>query len=50
MERVSVDLIDTRDLVKIPYGSSPPYDGILLEESANFNELSLTGESRVIAK
>ncbi|KAI7211192.1 heavy metal translocatin [Hortaea werneckii] len=50
VERVSVDLIDTGDLVKIPHGSSPPCDGTLLEESADFDESSLTGESRVIAK
>lgn len=50
MERVSVDLIDTGDTVKIPHGSSPPCDGTLLEESAEFDESSLTGESRVVEK
>lgn len=50
VERVNVDLIDTGYLVKIPRGSSPPCDGILLEDSAEFDESSLTGESRVVVK
>jgi heavy metal translocating P-type ATPase len=50
VERVSVDLVDTGDLVKIPHGSSPPCDGTLLEESAEFDDSSLTGESRVVVK
>lgn len=50
VERVSVDLIDTGDLVRIPHGSSPPCDGTLLDESADFDESSLTGESRLAGK
>lgn len=50
VEKVSVDVIDTGDHVKIPHGSSPPCDGILLDESADFDESSLTGESRVVGK
>ncbi|KAI6788285.1 heavy metal translocatin [Hortaea werneckii] len=50
VEKVNVDVIDTGDQVKIPHGSSPPCDGILLEESADFDESSLTGESRVVGK
>ncbi|OQN95433.1 hypothetical protein B0A48_18490 [Cryoendolithus antarcticus] len=50
VERVSVDLIDTGDLVRIPHGSSPPCDGTMLDESADFDESSLTGESRLVGK
>merc|ERR1711939_835730 len=50
VEKVNVDVIDTGDLVKIPHGSSPPCDGILLDESGDFDESSLTGESRVVGK
>ncbi|OQO08562.1 hypothetical protein B0A48_06432 [Cryoendolithus antarcticus] len=50
VEPVDVDLIDVGDLVKVSHGSSPPCDGILLEDSAEFNEASLTGESRVVKK
>ena len=49
-QRVDVDLIDTGDVVKVLHGSSPPCDGTLLEEVADFDESSLTGESRLIHK
>ncbi|KAM0714257.1 hypothetical protein Q7P37_010044 [Cladosporium fusiforme] len=50
IERVNVDLIDIGDLVRIAHGSSPPCDGVLLDETASFDESSLTGESRSIHK
>ena len=50
VQRVSVDLIDTGDVVRILHGSSPPCDGVLVDSSANFDESSLTGESRAINK
>lgn len=50
VEKVNVEFIDMGDLVKIPHGSSPPCDGILLDECADFDESSLTGESRMVEK
>lgn len=49
-ERVDVNLLEVGDVVMVPHGSSPPADGIIVEGSTNFNESSLTGEARAIAK
>lgn len=49
-EKINVDLVDTGDVVKVFQGSTPPCDGILLDENAKFDESSLTGESRTISK
>jgi heavy metal translocating P-type ATPase len=50
VEKVSVDLIDAGDVIRVLHGSSPPCDGSLLDEAADFDESSLTGESRIIRK
>ncbi|ORY61389.1 uncharacterized protein BCR38DRAFT_487141 [Pseudomassariella vexata] len=47
---VEADLLEIRDIVRIPYGSSPPCDGKLVEGETNFDESSVTGESRPIKK
>lgn len=47
---VDADLLEVGDVVLVPHGSSPPADGIILAGSTNFNESSLTGESRAVAK
>ncbi|OCK82080.1 heavy metal translocatin [Lepidopterella palustris CBS 459.81] len=47
---VSVDLLEIGDVVRVPYGTSPPYDGIVIEGTARFDESSLTGESRLVSK
>lgn len=47
---VDADLLEVGDVVLVPHGSSPPADGIILTGSTNFNESSLTGESRAAAK
>ncbi|KAB8349601.1 hypothetical protein FH972_023625 [Carpinus fangiana] len=45
------DRIEIGDVVKIPHGSSPPYDGVLVSDGvARFDEASLTGEQRVKSK
>ncbi|KAJ5728514.1 hypothetical protein N7493_004844 [Penicillium malachiteum] len=49
--RISVDLLEIGDIVRIPHGASPPADGIVVEEgNFQFDESSLTGESRPIKK
>lgn len=50
VEKVNVDLIDVGDMVRIAHGSSPPCDGVLLDEAGSFDESSLTGESRAVHK
>ena len=49
-ESVKVELVDIGDIVRVPQGSSPPCDGVLLEESAEVDESSLTGESQIVRK
>jgi heavy metal translocating P-type ATPase len=48
--KTPVDLLDVGDTVKIVHGASPPSDGTIVEGEAKFDESSLTGESRLVAK
>ncbi|KAJ5577658.1 ATPase P-type K/Mg/Cd/Cu/Zn/Na/Ca/Na/H-transporter [Penicillium hispanicum] len=51
ISRVGVDLLEVGDTVQIPHGASPPADGIVVGEgSYQFDESSLTGESRPVKK
>ncbi|KAJ3467444.1 hypothetical protein MRS44_005008 [Fusarium solani] len=47
---VPVDQLDTGDIIRIPHGASPAADGIIVTGDTNFDESSLTGESRLIKK
>lgn len=47
---VQADLLDLGDVVRIPHGSSPPADGIVVQGESKFDESSLTGESRLVKK
>lgn len=49
-ERIDANLLEVGDVVKVPHGSSPPADGTILNGSTSFNESSLTGEARAVAK
>ena len=49
-QRVSTDLLEIGDIVRVPSGSTPPGDGIIISGSSKFDESSLTGESRPIHK
>lgn len=48
--QVNVDLLELGDVVRVLYGGSPPCDGTVLEGESKFDESSLTGESRLVAK
>ncbi|KAF8075861.1 heavy metal translocatin [Lyophyllum atratum] len=51
VEKISTDLLELGDIVRIPPGATPPADGIIVSsEVTYFDEGSLTGESRNIAK
>ncbi len=51
LQKVSVDLLEIGDIVRVPLGSSPPADGIIVSSlGSKFDESSLTGESRPITK
>ncbi|GME61192.1 ATPase P-type K/Mg/Cd/Cu/Zn/Na/Ca/Na/H-transporter [Neofusicoccum parvum] len=49
-EKVSVDLLEVGDVVRVQHGSTPPFDGTVMDASAKFDESSLTGESRLVSK
>jgi P-type Cu+ transporter len=45
-----VDLLDYGDVVRVPYGASPPIDGKIVHGETAFDESSLTGESMLVTK
>ncbi|KAI0876717.1 heavy metal translocating P-type ATPase [Hypoxylon argillaceum] len=47
---VSTDMLEFGDTVRVPRGASPPCDGEIIQGSTEFDEASLTGESRPIKK
>lgn len=47
---VEIDQIEQGDVIKVPHGASPAADGVVVTGETNFDESSLTGESRPIKK
>ncbi|KAK4444681.1 E1-E2 ATPase-domain-containing protein [Podospora aff. communis PSN243] len=47
---VSADMLDFGDIVRVNHGGSPPADGVIVRNESNFDESSLTGESRLVKK
>ncbi|KAL5360399.1 E1-E2 ATPase-domain-containing protein [Aspergillus floccosus] len=47
---VPLDQLEFADVVRVANGASPPYDGTIVEGESQFDESSLTGESRPVAK
>ncbi|KAI0120627.1 ATPase, P-type, K/Mg/Cd/Cu/Zn/Na/Ca/Na/H-transporter [Xylariales sp. AK1849] len=47
---INIELLDFGDIVLIPYGASPPLDGKVVYGGTDFDESSLTGESRPVSK
>ncbi|XP_044719132.1 e1-E2 ATPase domain-containing protein [Hirsutella rhossiliensis] len=45
-----IDRLEHGDLIRIPNGASPAADGVIVTGDTNFDESSLTGESRPIKK
>jgi P-type Cu+ transporter len=51
VEKISVGLLEVGDIVRVPPGATPPADGTIVSlEPTNFDESSLTGESRNVMK
>ncbi|KAI9831558.1 MAG: hypothetical protein M1819_004788 [Sarea resinae] len=50
IQTIPVDLLEVSDRVLVPHGTSPPADGIVVIGQTQFNESSLTGESRPVPK
>ncbi|KAH5136588.1 hypothetical protein HBH70_120810 [Parastagonospora nodorum] len=48
--KVDTDLLEVGDIVRVYHGTSPPFDGVVLDGKSNFDESSLTGESRPVKK
>ena len=47
---VEIDRLEPGDLIRVPRGASPAADGVTVTGETNFDESSLTGESRPIKK
>ncbi|WPG98649.1 Hypothetical protein R9X50_00144200 [Acrodontium crateriforme] len=47
---IPAELLDFGDTIRIPYGTSPPADGVVVQGETNFDESGLTGESRPVKK
>lgn len=47
---VNADMLEFGDVVRVNHGGSPPADGIVVQGASNFDESSLTGESRLVRK
>lgn len=51
IQKVNVDVLEIGDIVRVPLGSTPPADGVITSpEGSQFDESSLTGESRPVKK
>ncbi|KAL5121211.1 hypothetical protein ACEQ8H_000679 [Pleosporales sp. CAS-2024a] len=48
--KMDTDLLEVGDIVRVYHGTSPPFDGVVVHGNSNFDESSLTGESRAIKK
>lgn len=48
--KIQTDMIEIGDTVCIYHGTSPLFDGYIIEGSSSFDESSLTGESRLVKK
>ncbi|KAK4690675.1 hypothetical protein P7C71_g6169, partial [Lecanoromycetidae sp. Uapishka_2] len=48
--RIDAQLLEIGDVVIVSHGSSPPADGVIVDGLTQFNESSLTGESRAVPK
>ncbi|KAL7951663.1 E1-E2 ATPase domain-containing protein [Trichoderma barbatum] len=47
---IDMDQLEHGDIIRVPHGSSPPVDGVIVFGETIFDESSLTGESRPIKK
>jgi len=50
VRQINVDLLERGDVVRVLHGGSPACDGTVVEGESKFDESSLTGESRLVAK
>ncbi|RPB13929.1 heavy metal translocatin [Morchella conica CCBAS932] len=48
--KIDTDLLEVGDVISVVRGSSPPADGIVVSGQSQFDESSLTGESKLVHK
>lgn len=48
--KIPTDLLEVGDVISVVRGSSPPADGTIISGKSQFDESSLTGESRLVPK
>ncbi|KAI4735873.1 heavy metal translocatin [Aureobasidium sp. EXF-12298] len=50
LDKTATELLEVGDVVRVLQGSSPPFDGTIIDGKTKFDEASLTGESRLVPK
>jgi len=50
IQKIPVDFLEIGDVVRVPTGSTPPMDGVVISGHSLFDESSVTGESKPIKK
>ncbi|KAK6002725.1 hypothetical protein QM012_001475 [Aureobasidium pullulans] len=50
LDKTPTELLEVGDVVRVLQGSSPPFDGVIVDGETKFDEASLTGESRLVSK
>ncbi|KAI4724204.1 heavy metal translocatin [Aureobasidium sp. EXF-10728] len=50
LDKTATELLEIGDVVRVLQGSSPPFDGIIVDGETKFDEASLTGESKLVTK
>ena len=50
VQKIPVDFLEIGDIVRVPTGSTPPIDGVVVSGQSLFDESSVTGESKPIKK
>ncbi|CAD0111892.1 unnamed protein product [Aureobasidium uvarum] len=50
LDKTATELLEVGDVVRVLQGSSPPFDGIIVNGETKFDEASLTGESKLVSK
>ncbi|KEQ92357.1 hypothetical protein AUEXF2481DRAFT_68684 [Aureobasidium subglaciale EXF-2481] len=50
LDNTATELLEIGDVVRVLHGSSPPFDGIILDGETKFDEASLTGEAKLVPK
>jgi Cu+-exporting ATPase len=50
LETIPTEVLEVGEVVRVLQGASPPFDGTIITGTTEFDEASLTGESRLVSK